>query len=109
MLAHLIHYKGKGGWVFILPLLSAFILFLLFDGLDLDDNYVGALSLVISGTILFLIDHRGKRVIQGELIQTIVRLPRERNKNTFMWIEARYWGMLMVVIGVVWLVDLAGA
>ncbi len=106
MLAHLIHYKGKGCWVFILPLLSAFILFLLFDVFDLDDNYIGALSLIISGTILFLIDHRGKKVIQGELVQTVIILPREKNKNTFMWIEAQYWGVLMVVIGVVWLVNL---
>lgn len=59
--------------------------------------------LIMSGVILFVMDNRRGKVAEGEILQRMVKLPRVSNQNTLMQLEMRYWGVLMVVVGMVWL------
>jgi hypothetical protein len=106
MLLHLVHFKGKGFWVLIMPIISAIVMFQMADFLPINRNLIGALALIISGILLFLIDNRRTTVIEGDIIKKEIKLPRVKNKNTMMWIEVRYWGLLMAVIGLIWLIKL---
>jgi|GEM_PF-2943327 len=103
MLAHLIQQKGKGGLIFALPLLIAFSLFLIFDGIKLDDKYIGAISLLTSSVILFWIDYK-REIVNTGLIHQIEKL--QKGKNTFMWIDMRYWAIVLFVWGMVLLIQL---
>jgi len=106
MLAHFIHYKGKGGWVIVMPLLIGVVLFIIADLLSINDRYNGPAALILSGVILFILDIKHKKTTEGEIIQRVIKLPRVKNKNTFIWIEMRFWGMFLFAIGVIWLLNL---
>lgn len=106
MLLHIVRFKGKGFWVLILPMLSAFILFQLAEFLPINTDLVGAIALIFSGTLLFFYDNKRPTIIEGDIIKKKIKLPREKNRNTMMWIEVRYWGLIMVVVGLIWLVNL---
>jgi len=103
MLAHLIQQKGKGGLVFTLPLLLAFSLFLIFDAIKFDDKYIGTISLLTSSVILFWLDYK-REIINTGLIHKIGKL--QKGKNTFMWIDMRYWAIVLFVWGMVLLIQL---
>jgi hypothetical protein len=105
MLGHFIRYKGKGIWVIVLPLLICLTLAQLLDFFHFDDRYLGGVSFCTSGIILFFMDNGRKTVTEGMLVQKVVKLPREKRKNTLMWIEVRYWAIILFVIGVVWMVN----
>jgi hypothetical protein len=78
------------------------------DFFPIDRNLIGAFALIVSGVLLFLIDNRRPTITEGDIILKKVKLPRIKNRNTMMWIEVRFWGLLMLVIGVIWLIKLAG-
>ncbi|WP_094571639.1 hypothetical protein [Mucilaginibacter xinganensis] len=105
MIAHLIHYKGKGIWVLAAPMFVGLILFTVADGFAWNDKYIGAITFLLSGVILFFIDSNRKKVTEGIIVVRTVKLPREKRKNTFMWIEVRYWGILIGLIGLIWLIN----
>jgi hypothetical protein len=106
MLLHLVHFKGKGFWVLIVPMIFAIVMFQMADFLPINKDLIGAFALIISGILLFLIDNSRTTVIEGDIIKKEIKLPRVKNKNTMMWIEVRYWGLLMAVIGLIWLIKL---
>nr|WP_294790314.1 hypothetical protein [uncultured Mucilaginibacter sp.] len=106
MLLHLVKFKGKGFWVILLPMLSAFVLFQLAEFLPINRDFVGAIALTISGTLLFFYDNQRPTIVEGDIIKKKIKLPREKNRNSMMWIEVRYWGLLMVVVGLIWMGNL---
>lgn len=93
MLAHLIKYKGKGYLVLVLPLFTAFLLFLIFNGMALNDKYVGAISLLLSSFIIWFIDDGPEALRNGFKRQDTT------GKNTFMWIEIKYWAIVLGIAG----------
>lgn len=86
------------------PLLVAFVLFQIADLNGFDSEHIGAITLIISGIILFIMDNYREKVIEGDIIQKTISLPRKRNQNTLMQIEMRYWGVFMLVVGMVWVI-----
>ena len=106
MIAHFIQHKGKGIFVVLVPLLLGFAIAVVVDGFSLTDKYVGPITFFISGIILFLLDNKRQKITEGILIERTIRLPRVKRKNTFMWIEVRYWGILISLIGIIWLINL---
>lgn len=106
MLAHFIQRKGKGPWVVALPLLISVILFIVADGYSWNDKYIGAITLISSGIILFMLDNKREAIIEGDIIMRTVKLPRKKGLNTLMWIEVRYWAIMISAIGIVWLANL---
>lgn len=106
MLVHFIQRKGKGPWVVLMPVLIGFVLAEVADVTSFGTNYVGAVTFLLSGAILFMLDNKRQTVIEGEIIQKEIKLPRLKRINTLMWIEVRYWAMLMIAIGVVWLLSI---
>jgi hypothetical protein len=106
MFAHFIHYKGKGGWVIGMPFLIGFILFVLTSVYGINDRYNGAILLILSGIILFMMDNKRVKVYEGEIVQRTILLPRGKRQNTFMWIELRYCAVAMCLVGVAWLFNL---
>jgi len=106
MLVHLIQKKGKVPWVVVLPLLIAVILFMVADGFSWNDKYIGAITLISSGIILFMIDNKRDEIIQGDIVTRSIKLPRKKGINTLMWIDVQYWAILIGVIGVVWMANL---
>ena len=96
MLAHLIHYEGKGGWVLGLPILIALIFFTVFNLLNLNELYVRSLTFLLSAFILWFVDG-GPAMLRDWPNNT----KSKKNKNRFMWIEMKYWALLMGVIGCV--------
>jgi len=106
MLAHFIQHKGKGLWVILLPLFLGILLATLADFLSYGSNYVGATAFLLSGLILFFIDNKRPTTTVGVIVQKVVKLPRVKRKNTLMWIEVRYWAILLAGIGVVWLFNI---
>lgn len=103
---HFIQVKGKGGWVLGVLLIISVLLFIIADALSWSDKYNGPLTLILSGMILFLIDSKHERIIEGDVVQRPVKLPRIKNRNTLMWIEVRYWGIMFAIVGLVWLINL---
>lgn len=106
MLAHLIQHKGKGGLIVGMPLIVGFVLFVLTDGLSVNDKYNGAVTLLLSGILLFMLDNKRIKVKEGEIVQRVITLPRVKRQNTFMWIELRYLAVAMGLVGLVWLMNL---
>jgi hypothetical protein len=106
MLAHFIHYKGKGGWVIGMPLLIGFMLFVVTSVYAINDRYNGAILLTLSGIKLFMMDNRRIKVYEGEIVQRTITQPKVKRQNTFMWIELRYCAVAIGLAGVVWLVNL---
>jgi len=105
MVEHLIHYKGKGRWVIGMPFLIGFILFVLTSVYEINDRYNGAILLILSGIILFIMDNKRVKVYEGEIVQRTIMLPRLKRQNTFMWIELKYCAVAMGLVGLVWLVN----
>ncbi|MGZ3944655.1 MAG: hypothetical protein ACXVJB_06910 [Mucilaginibacter sp.] len=106
MLAHFIQHKGKGGWVVALPMFISIILFIVADALSWTDKYIGAITLVSSGFILFMLDNKREEITHGEINIRTVKLPRKKRINTLMWIDVHYWAMLMSLVGFIWLLNL---
>ncbi len=98
MLAHLIHHEGKGGWVFGLPLLIAFILFILFENLNLDTQYIRSVTLLSSSIILYYMDYDRVTIFEG-VSEKRLRTPSK--KNSLVWIPMRYWAVAIAILGVI--------
>lgn len=94
MLAHFIPHKGKGGFVILLPLLIGIILYFIFDGFNLDEKYILPLSLLLSAFIIWFIDGGTAVIREGFSNYT-------KSKNTLFWIEIKYWGIVLGMIGCV--------
>ncbi len=56
MLGHFIPRKGKDVLVLIIPLITGFVLFLVFDALDINDRYVLPITLLLSAFFLWFFD-----------------------------------------------------
>ncbi|WP_311947625.1 hypothetical protein [Mucilaginibacter terrae] len=104
MLGHFIHFKGKGALVIVLPMLIAFVLFIIFNALNINDNCVAGTTLITSAIILFYLDYKRENVNTG-LIQLTGKI--QSGKNTVLWIDMRYWAVLMGVGGMISLMQLA--
>ncbi|TSD66147.1 hypothetical protein FFF34_001735 [Inquilinus sp. KBS0705] len=98
--------KGKGGWVLGVPLIVAIILFIIADALSINDKYIGVVTLFTSAIILFMIDNKRATAAEGDIIQRTIKLPRQKRINTLMWIEVRYWAMILAVAGVIALINM---
>ncbi|MCJ8209099.1 hypothetical protein MUY27_05225 [Mucilaginibacter sp. RS28] len=109
MLAHIIQHKGKGGWVIGMPLIIGFVLFVLTDALSINDKYNGAVTFLLSGVSLFVMDNKRVKVYEGAIVQRVVYLPRIKRQHTFMWVELRYCAILITLVGCVWLINLLSA
>jgi hypothetical protein len=96
MIAHLIQRKGRGGWVFIMPMLIAFILFVIFSVLEWDDKYIRDISLILSCFALLLLDTKPEIISEGVIQKTG---NRPKGIHQFMWIEMRYWAIALGVLG----------
>ncbi|MBS1523981.1 MAG: hypothetical protein JST50_23465 [Bacteroidetes bacterium] len=96
MLAHLIPHKGKGGLVLALPLIVALMLFTIADVVHLNEQYIGAISLLSSAFIIWFYDGGPELLREG---------PKraKKSKNTLFWIEIKYWALISGIIGCVWL------
>ena len=81
------------------------ILFSVGEAFSWNDKYIPGVAFLISGMILFYIGSWCKKVNEGTLVIRTVKLPREKGKDTFMWIELKYWGILVGLIGVIWLIN----
>jgi len=96
MLAHLIHYERRGKWVFILPLLIAGLLFIVFDVLSINTEYIRTSTFFLSAAILYYMGHDRQIIIEGVSEKSY----RIRTKqDTFMWIHIRFWAMILTLIG----------
>lgn len=91
--------------VIILPLLLAAVLFTLAEHFSWDDKCILGVAFLLSGVILFYIGNWRKKVTEGTLVVRTVKLPREKGKDTFIWIELKYWGFVVGMMGVIWLVN----
>lgn len=96
LLAHLVRPTGKGRWVFALPFIISFILFVLFSVLELDDQYIGGMTMLISCLILLKMEDKPEEIHEGVIRR---RGRRSTGKNTFAYIEMRYWAVLFGIIG----------
>jgi hypothetical protein len=96
MLAHLIHYERRGKWVFILPLLIAGLLFIVFDNLGIDTQYIRTSTFFLSAAILYYIGYERQIIIEG-VSEKSHRKPTK--KDTFMWVHIRFWAMILALIG----------
>lgn len=92
MLGHLIPRTGKGIFVLLIPLLTGFVLALIFDAKDLNDKYIMPIALMLSAAIIWFYDGGPKIVRDGFKNY-------ERSNNTLFWIEIKYWAILMGIIG----------
>jgi hypothetical protein len=106
MILHLMQRKGNGAFVLITPLLIAIMLFILSDIIPINDKYIGAISLILSGIIMFALDNRHKTVTQGSIVPVIIKQPRVKRKNLLMWIEVRYWAIASATVGMIWLINI---
>jgi len=104
-LLHFIPRKGKGPWLIVMPLILIAILYIVADSISLDERYIVPIALLLSGFILFTLDNRRATTIEGDLVTRIVKLPREKGKNTLIWIELRYWAILMGLTGFIWFIS----
>ncbi|RYZ96862.1 MAG: hypothetical protein EOP47_22950 [Sphingobacteriaceae bacterium] len=89
MLAHLIHYEGKGHLVITLPLVIAIVLFVAADAFNFNRRYIGSISLMLSSVILWVLDG-GPDMLNYD---PGVRAPRR--KNALMWIPVKYWAIIL--------------
>ena len=94
MLIHLIQHKGKGFLVFILPLIIGFVLFIIFDALNLNDEYVFPVALLLSAFSIWIYD-KGPDVLR-EGFKNV-----EKSKHVLMWIEIKYWAIALGILGCV--------
>src|SRR5258708_38896910 len=99
MIAHFIQHKGKGFLVIVLPLLIGFILFLIFDGLNWNDQYVFPISLLLSSFAIWFYDGGPALLREG-----IGKTPK--SKHVLYWIEIKYWALVLGLIGCVLLGNL---
>ena len=99
MLAHLIPYKGKGAIVLALPLIIALILFSIADVVHLNDQYIGAVSLLSSSFIIWFYDSGPALLREGAGSV-------KKSKHTLFWIEIKYWALISGIVGCVWLASL---
>ena len=104
MVEHLIHFKGRGSFVFIFPLSIAFVLFVALELFNLTDRYIGAVSLLISAIIIFYIDYKREPVSTG-IIEHRGKL--QKGVNLFMWIDMRYCALVQGTAGLWMLIHAA--
>jgi len=91
MLAHLIPHKGKGLLIFLIPLITGFILALIFDVNTLNDKYILPIALTLSAVFIWFYDGGPKIVRDGFKNY-------QRGNNTLFWIEIKYWAILMGIV-----------
>lgn len=96
MLAHLIPHSGKGAIVLVLPLIVALILFTIADAVHLNDQYIGAISLLSSSFIIWFYD--GGPALLREGVSRV-----KKSKHTLFWIGIKYWALISGLAGCVWL------
>jgi len=94
MIGHLIRFKGKGFLVIVLPLVFGIILFLIFDGLSWNDEYVFPASLLLSAFTIWFYDG-GPAILREGFGKT------PKSRHTFMWIEIKYWALVLGLAGCV--------
>jgi hypothetical protein len=94
MLAHFIPHKGKGMLVPGLPLVTAVILFMIFDGFNLNDKYIAPLSFIISSFIIWFYDE-GPALLREGIGNTA------KSRHALFWIEIKYWAIVLGMIGCV--------
>jgi hypothetical protein len=99
MLAHFIPHKGKGAFVIVIPLIIGIILFLIFDGLSWNDQYIAPLSFLLSAFIIWFYDG-GPAVLR----EGINKAPK--SKHTLFWIEIKYWAIVLGITGCILLGNL---
>ena len=93
MVAHLLHFKGKGGWVLGLPLAIAVVLFIFCDAMDISTKYNRPLCLIISSVIIWFVDKGPELLSHGK--------NGNKGLNTFMWIDMKFWAIVLALIGFV--------
>lgn len=98
MFAHLIHHKGKGGWVIAIPLIIAVILFIAFDICEISTSYIGTISLFFSAVVLWRLDHG------HEWLHYRKEIRPKRPINSLMWIEVKYWAIILIFAAILSLV-----
>jgi len=101
MFAHFIPHKGKGAIVLALPLIIALVLFMIADAVHLNEDYIGAISLLSSSFIIWFYDGGPELLREGP-----AKAPK--SKHTLFWIEIKYWALISGVIGCVWLASSIG-
>src|ERR1051326_1947919 len=94
MLGHFIPSKGKGMLVLGLPLLAGFVLFLIFNALNLDDSYVLPIALLFSAFFIWFFDG-GPALLKYGLSNS------PKSNHTLFWIEIKYWALAIGLLGCV--------
>lgn len=94
MIVHLIHWEGRGKWVFLLPILISVLLFIVFDILNFDTYYIRTTTLFISSAILYYIGYERETIIEGVSEKSYRIL---RKNDTFMWLHIRYWAIVLAI------------
>ncbi|MGZ3756387.1 MAG: hypothetical protein ACXVAY_07840 [Mucilaginibacter sp.] len=95
MVHHSIYIKGKGYWVFLVPIATACVLFTVCSVTGLNDKYVRPVTLLISSFILWFMDGGPAALKDGIDIQ------HQKGKNSRLWLEVKYWALLRGIIGCV--------
>ena len=83
-----------------MPLLIAFILFLIFGELAWNEQYIGSISLLLSAIILWFVDNG------PDLLTYSREIKRVKSKNALMWIEVKYWAIVLAIAGCIFLFNL---
>jgi hypothetical protein len=94
MLAHFIRITGKGYLVFLLPVIIAFIGFILFGQFNWNDQFVLPISLLLSSFIIWFYDGGVALLREG-----FGKVPKSR--HTLFFIEIKYWALILGIIGCV--------
>ena len=96
VIAHLIHFKGRGNWVLATPLIAGIVLFMFCDIAEIDTGYVRPACLLISAVILWFADKGHHLILYGK--------SPNKGKNSMLWVDMKYWAIIMAVLA---FVDLA--
>lgn len=91
MVEHFIRFKGKGMWVFSVPLICSIVLFMYCDISGTDSRYVRPACLLISAVILWFVD-KGHHLI-------LYSKNTSRDVNSIMWIDVKYWAIALAIAG----------
>jgi hypothetical protein len=91
MLGHFIHFKGKGGWVFGVPIICGVLLFTFCDVTGISNRYFRPICFIISAVILWYVDKGDNLIRYGQNIT--------KRKNTVIFIEMKYWAILLALAG----------
>jgi hypothetical protein len=92
MLAHFIPRTGKGMIVLAIPLFTGIVLAILFDALNLNDLYILPVCLLLSSFIIWFY-HGGPALLRDGFHNT------PKSRHTLFWIEIKYWGLALGLLG----------